>query len=266
MKKTGPAPAAPLPVPAPPSAGSPSAARQTLAHGTVVYTSARHRFGTDAMLLSDFAGVHRRWTVCDLGSGCGILPLRWHDAGHRGPCFGVELDAGGTALLARAARESGADGHITALTADLRGALPLTAGAFDAVCCNPPYFTGGYLSQKPGRAAARHEVCCTVADVCAAAARLLRDGGRLCLCCPPARLCDCMAAARQAGLEPKRLRFVRQRPGAVPWLFLLDARRGGHPGLALLPDLIIENECGGFSDELLRIYGKKTAEEGDRDE
>ena len=228
---------------------------ELLRGGTRVYVDGRHRFGTDAMLLSDFCGVHRDWAACDLGSGCGIIPLRWHDAGHRGPCWGIELDPQGTALLQRAARESGA-AHITPLSADLRALPPaLPRAGLDLVSCNPPYFTGGFVSSKPGRGAARHELSCTIEDVCAAAALLLKDGGRLCLCNRPARLADCMVAMRLQGIEPKRLRFVRQRPEKTPWLFLLDGRRHGRPGLALMQDLVIEAAEGGFSAELLRIYG-----------
>lgn len=236
---------------------------QHLAGGTPVYIDRLHRFGTDAMLLSDFCNTHRLWTACDLGSGCGIIPLRWHDRGHRGDCWAVEIDPAGTALLARAAAEAGAD-HIHPITADLRR-LPaeLPRGRFDLVSCNPPYFTGGKVSAKPGRGAARHELLCTVADVCAAAAGLLRDGGRLCLCNQPRRLADCIAGMRQAGIEPKRLQFVRQRPDSLPWLFLLDGRRRARPGLELMQDLIIEAAGGGFSDQLLRIYGKKEADAGD---
>lgn len=235
---------------------------EKLRGGTRVYVDDRHRFGTDAMLLSDFCGVHRDWAACDLGSGCGIIPLRWHDAGHRGPCWGVELDPQGTALLQRAARECGA-AHITALSADLRALPPaLPRAGLELVSCNPPYFTGGFVSQKPGRGAARHEVSCTVEAVCAAAAQLLKDGGRLCLCNRPARLTDCMVAMRLQGIEPKRLRFVRQRPGKGPWLFLLDGRRHGKPGLVLMEDLVIEAAGGGFSAELLRIYGGPGREDG----
>ena len=236
---------------------------QRLAGGTPVYIDSTHRFGTDAMLLSHFCNPHRLWTVCDLGSGCGIIPLRWYDRGHRGPCWAIELDPAGTALLERAAAEAGAD-QIHPLTADLRS-LPkeLPRGRFDLVSCNPPYFTGGKVSQKPGRGAARHELTCTVFDVCRAAAELLADGGRLCLCNQPRRLADCIAAMRQADIEPKRLQFVRQRPGSRPWLFLLDGRRHGRSGLELMDDLVIEAAEGGFSDQLLQIYGKKEADAGE---
>ena len=151
-------------------------ATEYLANGTAVRVTQKHRFGTDAMLLSAFCGVHRDWSACDLGSGCGIIPLRWHDMGHRGRAVGVELSPEGAQLLREAAEELE---HITSVCADLR-TLQLE-GNFDVVSCNPPSFPGGFRSQKPGRSEARHEVTCTVADVASTAARRLKDGGRLCL-------------------------------------------------------------------------------------
>lgn len=241
--------------------------REELQNGTAVFVSRAHRFGTDAMLLSHFCRVHRAERAADLGSGCGIIPLRWHDAGHRGDALAVELQPEAADLLCRGLAEPHpATGeqpgrHVTALCADLRDvdwAAVKNAGRFDVVCCNPPYFTGGFVSQKPGRAAARHQLACTTADVARAAAALLRDGGRLCVCGRPAMLGQTMADCVAAGLQPKRLRFVRQRAesGCLPWLFLLDSRKAGGVGLAMEPDLIMEAADGGFSAEVLAIYGK----------
>ena len=275
---------------------------ERLAHGTPVWVSREHRFGTDAMLLSHFCGVRRAERCCDLGSGCGIIPLRWHDAGHRGLCLAVELQPPAAALLQKAlhtpclpqaaapalcregsgAKTAAADAadappkaapsdglpdeeafaharHIIGLCADLRTAGWETAAGgrpLDVVCCNPPYFAGGFVSTRQSRAAARHQLTCTTDDVCRTAARLLRDGGRLCLCQRPAALAQVMAACVAAGQQPKRLRLVRQSPGSRTWLILLDARKAGGVGLDLLDDLVMEGPDGGFSPEVLRIYGK----------
>ena len=86
--------------------------------------------------------------------------------------------------------------------------------------------------------------------------RQLRYGGRFCLCHRPERLADVICALREAGLEPKRLRLVQQRPASAPWLLLAEGRRGGKPGLRVEPPLIVEGE-GGFSPEMLRVYRKK---------
>lgn len=54
---------------------------ETLTHGTRVFLSRRHRFGTDGMLLADFCRPRRDELAADLCGGCGIVALRWHDEG-----------------------------------------------------------------------------------------------------------------------------------------------------------------------------------------
>ena len=66
---------------------------ERLDNGTKVFTGPGATFGTDALLLARFAMPRRKETALDLCSGCGIVALAWHDAGHRGPCTAVELDA-----------------------------------------------------------------------------------------------------------------------------------------------------------------------------
>ncbi len=88
-----------------------------------------------------------------------------------------------------------------------------------------------------------------------AAAYALRFGGSFCLCQRPERLVDVIAALRSHKIEPKRLRFVQQRQSTKPSLFLLEGKKGGKSGLIVEPAFIIENESGGFSDEMKAAYG-----------
>ena len=90
--------------------------------------------------------------------------------------------------------------------------------------------------------------------MCNAAAWLLQYGGRFCLCQRPERLTDVLLAMRQAGLEPKRLRWVQQRPEKAPWLFLVEGKAGARPGLTVEPPLIVESADGSYTDEMKRIY------------
>lgn len=212
---------------------------ETLTHGTRVFLSRRHRFGTDGMLLADFCRPRRDELAADLCGGCGIVALRWHDEGHRGPCISVELNGEAHGLLAAAlAAQPEAAGHIQAVHADLRTYTPAQAGQFHLAACNPPYFTGGHASPDPARAAARHEETCAFEDAAACAARLLRDGGRFAVCHRPEQLARVLAALTAARLEPKRLQFVKQAPDAAPWLFLCEAQKNRRPGLTVLPDLL----------------------------
>lgn len=212
---------------------------EILYNGTRVYCSPVHRFGTDALLLARFCRPRRAQRAADLCSGCGIVALEWHDGGHEGPCDAVELDPDASALLAAAAADQSL-AHIRPVCADLRTWRPAERGRYDLAACNPPYFTTGLQSPAAARAAARHEgeASCTLADVCAAASALLRDGGRFALCHRPERLTDVLAALRAARLEPKRLAFVKNTPDGAPWLFLAEAQKNRRPGLRVEPDVI----------------------------
>ena len=210
---------------------------EILYNKTEVYCSAVHRFGSDALLLARFCEPKRSQTAADLCSGCGIVSLEWHDRGHRGPCAAVELQPEANALLQQAVAEQGI-GHITPHLADLRS-FREGEGQFDVCACNPPYFAAGPQSAKAGRATARHETDCTLEDVCACGFRLLKDGGRLALCPRPERLAEVLAVLRAHRLEPKRLAFVKNRPDAAPWLFLVEAQKNRRTGLRIDPDVLI---------------------------
>ena len=135
------------------------------------------------------------------------------------------------------------------------------AGSFDLAVCNPPYFppSSGPPPKGEARRTARTEESCTLEEVCRAAARLLRWGGSFCLVHKPERLADLVCALRESGLEPKRLRFVCVRPERAPSLILMEARRGGRPGLRAEPPLALENADGSPTAELNRIYFREEA-------
>ena len=61
-------------------------------------------------------------------------------------------------------------------------------------------------------------------------------------------------ALRARGLEPKRLRLVCRRAGDAPSLLLLEARRGGRPGLDIAAPLCLEDGTGRPTAELDNAY------------
>ena len=193
---------------------------EILYNKTEVYCSAVHRFGSDALLRGRFCEPRRSQKAADLCSGCGIVSLEWHDRGHRGPCAAVELQPEASALLQEAVAAQGIE-HITPYLTDLR-TFREGEGQFDVCACNPPYFTAGPQSTDAGRATARHETDCTLEDVCACGFRLLKDGGKLSLC-----------------HRPERLAFVKNKPDAAPWLFLVEAQKNRRTGLRIEPDVLI---------------------------
>ena len=93
---------------------------EILDNGTRVLTAPGATFGTDALLLARFAQPRRNERALDLCSGCGIVSLVWHDAGHRGPCTALEIDPAASALCAAALAENADAAHIAPVCGDLR--------------------------------------------------------------------------------------------------------------------------------------------------
>ena len=185
--------------------------------------------GGDSVALGAFATVRPRWRVCDLGTGSGALLLLLAGREPTLALTGVELDP----MAAQAAQsnliKNGLDGRV--LCCDLRCA-PLPAGQFDLVISNPPYFAVG--SGTSG-GSARCEEACSLDELCAAAALLVKNGGRFALCHRPERLTDLLCALREHGLEPKRLRLLSHTPASPPSTVLVEAVRQGKPGLEIAP-------------------------------
>ena len=233
--------------------------REDLGAGVAVFTSPAHTFGTDAVLLADFAAPRSAGRAADLGTGCGIIPLLW-TRGQCAPqnCAGVDIQPLAIEQFQTAIQFAGLSGRLSAVAADLRalkGVLPF--GACDLVTCNPPYNRagGGVPSGGEDRRLARHDDVCTIEDVCIAAKNLLKSGGRFCCCFPPTRLCDLLESMRRQSLEPKRLRFVHKNTGTAPYLVLAEGRRNAKPFLRTEQPLLLYGENGEAGAELRRIYG-----------
>ena len=213
--------------------------------------------GTDSFLLSGFPRLKPGLRVCDLGSGTGLLGFLLLARQRELRVTGVELQPAAVRLADKTAAENGLTDRLRTVTADLRDHRHLfPAGSFDLVVANPPYYPpgSGRLPADAARRTARSEESCTLEDLCAAAAFLLRWDGACCLVHKPERLTDLLLALRTAGLEPKRLRLICKQPGTAPSLVLAEGRRGGKPGLTVLPPLILQTPDGAPTPEVDALY------------
>ncbi len=243
---------------------------EILLKGTVIFIDNVHKFGADAILLAHFCGAKRSQNICDFGTGCGIIPLRLFDRGHKGLCVAIDINEDAINLLQQSIKENNAF-NIKPMCLDLRLIMPkryleneqqsankpslLQNTQFDIITCNPPYFKGGFVSPSEAKAVARHEGMLNTQQVCRAAAPLLKDGAKLCMCQRPERLADIICAMREVNIEPKRLQYVSARPNKEPYLILIEGQKNRAPGIKTLPILITENEDGTRpSEEVKRIY------------
>jgi tRNA1(Val) A37 N6-methylase TrmN6 len=180
--------------------------------------------------LAGWAAPRADERVCDLGCGTGALALLLLARQPRLTIDGVEIDPEACAWARAGVLRSALTDRVRIHEGDwaeIRRLLP--AGGYTLAVCNPPYHVRGRGRPSRVHAAAREADVGVPAGVCAAAAWVLRNGGRLALCCPAARLTDWMTAARAACLEPKRLHLI----GRSVRLALLEVRKHAGPGLGI---------------------------------
>lgn len=215
-------------------------------------------FGMDAVLLSGFAQVKEGERVLDLGTGTGIIPILL--AGKtRGEHFtGLEISPVSADMARRSVALNDLEQRITIMQGDIKNAGELFAPAsFDTVTSNPPYMIGqhGLVNPDIEKAAARHEILCTLEDVVRAAAKLVKPGGRFYMVHRPFRLAEIIRTLSEYRLEPKRMRLVYPYVDKEPNMVLIEAVRGGRPRMSVEKPLIVYERPGVYTPEIIEVYG-----------
>lgn len=214
-----------------------------------------YRFNVDSLILADFVGrempASTRQCV-DLGAGCGVVGLLLARRHHQLNVSLVEIQPGLAELARYNARDNGLHQNVEVMELDLRALDPAQLPAPQAVVSNPPFYRAGTgrLNPDPGMATARHEVSCTLADLCACAGRLLTRGGRLYLVHIMERQDDVLSALALAGFTAKIMRRIQPLPGREANRFLVMAEKEGEGGLVQQQPLLVRGQPGVYSEEM----------------
>ena len=214
-----------------------------------------HTFGTDAVLLSRFSAPKRKDVCCDLGTGCGIIPLLWLREDFNNPVTAVEIQENACELVRESIELNNLQGKLEIINCDLREfAENLPMGKFSLVTFNPPYFSvdSGMSSPNDSVRIARHEIMSDVFEGAKCASYILKFGGRFCVCHRPERLPDVFEAMRKNNIEPKRMAFCRRNKLTKPFLVLVEGKKGAKPSLVVEDEIIMADENGNYIDG---VYG-----------
>ena len=220
------------------------------------------RFGTDALLLANFALTSVKKGICiDLGTGSGVLPLLLLGAGCRADFTGLELQPAYARIASENAKNNGYENRFTVINGDAFEYKTLfESGRADFVITNPPYMRSdcGYNNDSEALDIARREISGGAEIFCKAASWCLKSGGSFFAVYRPDRLVNLICAMRDNRIEPKRMRAVVPSVGKKPSLILIEGRKDGREGLVYEEDLIIYTDSSHTSqtEEMENIYKK----------
>lgn len=204
-------------------------------------------FGVDAVFLSDFARVKPGETVLDMGTGNGIIPILL-SAKTKGKKFtGLEIQAETAEMARRSVLYNHLEDRVEIVTGDIKEAADIFKPAFfDVITTNPPYMLAehGLRNTDDAKAAARHEVLCSLDDILRESMRLLQDKGRFYMIHRPFRLTEILIKMNHYKIEPKRIRFIHPYIDKEPAMVLVEGVRGAKPRVTVEPPIIIYGKSG----------------------
>ena len=217
-------------------------------------------FGMDAVLLSNFAKeIKQNSKIIDLGTGTGILPILLSGKTENTEIVGIEIQEKMAEMATRSVKLNNLENRIKIINEDIKNLNNIfEKESFDAVVTNPPYKENntGLKNEYEGKIIARHEVKCNLEDIILACKTLLKDKGTLYMVHRPERIIDICEYLRKYKIEPKIIKFIYPKAGKESNLILIKAVKNAKKFLKIEKPLIIYNENGEYTDELLRIYNK----------
>ena len=226
----------------------------------IIQSPGRFCFGMDAVLLSSFAKVKKSERALDLGTGTGILPILLEAKNEGTQYVGLEIQEESADMARRSVLHNKLDDKISIVTGDIKEASEIFgAASFHVITTNPPYMIGDHGLKNDNEALyiARHEALCTLDDILRESAKLLKPKGRFYMVHRPFRLAEILGKMSAYGIEPKRMRLIHPYVDKEPNMVLVEGMRGAKPRMTVEPPLIVYEKSGGYTKELLSMYGNQ---------
>ena len=214
-------------------------------------------FGTDAVLLYGFIPP-KSGRVADLCSGNGAIALMLLAGQKATEVTAVELQPQACKLAEKSAALNGCKSRMNVCCGDIRKIKEiLSESSFDTVCVNPPYFKkgSGLLPADKDVAIARHEICCDIDDVLAAAEYLLRENGQFYMVHRASREKEICAKIHKYNLMISEICHIFSTPSKMGELFLLRAQKTQKSTDVKYTDFTVLKEDRSLSEAYKAIYG-----------
>ena len=218
-------------------------------------------FGIDSILLSDFAKeIKKESKVIDLGTGTGIIGILLCMKTELSKIIGVEIQKEVYDMAKRSIKLNNLENKFEIINENIKNLENIIeTGTFDAVVTNPPYkkIGTGLTNENEKKLISRHEITANLEDFIKVSSKMLKDKGTLYMVHRPDRMVDIIELLRKYKLEPKKIKFVYPNANKDANLILLKAVKNANPFLKIEKPLYVYNQNGEYTDEILKIYGKK---------
>lgn len=195
--------------------------------------------------MADFINLKKNESFIEIGSGVGSLSFIVID---RHPEFKrailVEVQEELFSSLKRNVEENLLQEKIILINKDVRelpSLFPNMSNSFDVVFTNPPYTKRGEgkISPSNKKAISNAEILLTLRDIGYISSYFLKIRGRLYIIHRSERLKEIITDLSDFNLEVKRLCFIYTSSIRPSKRVLIEARKGGRPGIKVEPPIFL---------------------------
>ena len=218
-------------------------------------------FGIDSIILTGFARQTKKGSkILDLGTGTGIISILLSAKIENSLITAIEIQKEVAEMARRSVKLNKLENCIEIINEDIKNiSAKLKKASFDVVITNPPYKekNSGITNENNVKTISRHETTASLEDFIKIASEQLKDKGTFYMINRPERISDIFEYLRKYRLEPKEIRFVQPSAEKAPNEVLVKAVKNGGKFLKVREPLIIYDNNGKYSKEILQIYEKE---------
>lgn len=184
------------------------------------------RFGTDAVLLSDFFDGKKSGKILEIGTGNGIIPVLLFSKNKIERIKAVEIQRDNIELAKKNIELNRLSEKVELVCGDIKGLKE--GNSYDYIISNPPYMVvdGKIKNLKESVSIARHEIKLNLVDFLEQSYRLLKPRGELYFVHKSYRVGEIFVELERVGFSPKKIRFVHYTEGKGASLVLVQASKG----------------------------------------
>ena len=180
------------------------------------------KVGTDGVLLGAWGSVEGK-RILDIGTGTGLIALMAAQRNPEADVLGIDIDESAVAQASENVAESPFSRQIECILQDV---LTFESEAsFDAILCNPPFFTEDTLPDNRSRALARNNKCLPFPQLIKKVAVLLAENGTFSLIVPSGLAQEIVGLCMENGLHLVRRCQIHTTARKPPRRTLLEFSR-----------------------------------------
>ena len=181
------------------------------------------KVGTDGVLLGAWGCVEGK-RILDIGTGTGIIALMAAQRNPEAKVFGIDVDEEAVLQAQENVAESPFSSRVECILQDILTFEPEMC--FDAILCNPPFFTEDTLPDDKGRALARNSKSLPFPQLIKKVASLLAENGRFSVIIPNDHVQEFVGLCLNENLHLVNRCIVRTKANKPPRRSLLAFTKG----------------------------------------